>query len=279
VEREFDFDSEDAVRAAKKSKEKKTGGRINRLKFDSETTGLVLLPKFKGKPFIKEVSIHQYWSNADRRFIVNVTSPAQYGEKDPIMDIGWKYREKYMDSDNKKLKDLWRIFMPKDHRYLNCLNVKKLDEGPLVADLPKIVFDAIMDEVLELEEAGENLKSIYGLDTARILKVKHNGAKGLMKKYEVVKFMTKVPTFIEEEKVDKEDLLKSMADLDKLEPVHDDAKIKEALSTLKKIARKIEEKETSSTVDDDEINNDFDDEKDVMSEEKSSSDDSDFDLD
>ena len=281
MEREFDFDVDSAQKAAKKSKEKGSGGKINRLKLKAETTGILLLPPLKGKPFIKEVTTHSYWSPKENKFVVNnVVSPTMSGEKDPIMEVGWAYREKYKDSDNKKLKDLWRMFMPKDHRYVNCINIKAIDEGPMVLDMPKIVFDTVTDEILEVEDDG-GMRSICHLDEGRILKIKHNGGQGFQKKYEVVKFLNKTANLIEGGKVEKADLINAMVDLDKLEPVKDEAKLKEALATLKKIARSIEEKENEEIVDEDEMSNDFDDE-DVMeadTDSESSGEDDDFDLD
>ena len=71
-----------------------------------------------------------------------------------------------------------------------------------------------------------------------------------------------------------------MADLDKLEPPHDEKKVAEALATLSKIARKIEERESSEIVDDVEMSNDFGDDADAVSEAPSAVDnDDDFDLD
>ena len=177
-----------AIRAAARKSKESGGGKINRMKLQEKTSGVLLLkPVVENKPFVKEVSIHQYWSKKENKFLVNVTSPAMYEQEDPIMKMGWKYREKYMDSDNKKLKDLWKMFMPKDHRYVNVLNVKALEEGPKVLDLPKIAFDTIMDEILDLED--DQMGSIWDLDEGRILKIVHNGGTGLAKKYTVVKFL------------------------------------------------------------------------------------------
>jgi hypothetical protein len=271
----FNLSLEDTQKAAKKSKEKSTGGRVNYLKLKEQTTGVVLLPSADGKKFIKEMSVHQFYSPAERKMLVNVTSPAMDGEKDPIKDAGWAYREKYSDSDNKKLKDLWKMFMPKDIRSVNVLNVKDMDAGVQVMNMPKIVFDNVTEEILECETQDE-LDSICHFDKGRVLKIKHNGKDGLFKRYEIAKFLNKTANLLDSGKFDEETLTGMLYNLDKLEPPRDDAKVKEALATLKKMARKIEEKETESVVQDDDMDSEFDDAEII---EDSSTEEDEFDLD
>jgi hypothetical protein len=269
----FNFDLDSAKKAAQASKEKGSSTKIKRLKLKEETTGILLLPPLAGKPFIKEVSHHEYWSQKEKKFLVQVGSPAMHGEKDIIMEEGWKYRDKYKDSSNKKLKDLWKIFMPRNHKFVNCINIKAIEEGPMVLDLPLIVYNTVTDELAEMEEASD-MMTICDLDKGRILKIKHNGGEGIAKKYEVVKFMNKSANLVEDGKVEVEEVLNSMADLDRLELPCDDKKIQEALVALKKIARSIEEKETEEMVDEND-NSEFDDD---VKESKTASDEEEFEL-
>jgi hypothetical protein len=271
----FSLSLEDTQSAAKKSKEKASTGRVNYLKLKDQTTGVVLLPSADGKTFIKEMSVHQYYSPAKKQMLVNVSSPEMDGEKDPIKDVGWKYREKYMESDNKKLKDLWKIFMPKDVRSVNVLNVKDFEAGVQVMNMPKIVFDNVTEEILECE-TQEELDAICHFDKGRVLKIKHNGKTGLFKKYEIAKFLNKPAGLIESGKFDEETLQGMLYDLEKLVPPRDDAKIKEALATLSKIARKIEENETDGAIENDELDEDFSEDEIVEDE---SSEEDEFDLD
>lgn len=271
----FNLSLEDTKKAAKKSKESATGGKTSYLKLKEQTTGVILLPSADGKTFIKEMSVHQVYSPAERRMIVNVASPAMFGEKDPIKDAGWAYREKYMESDNKKLKELWKMFMPKDVRIVNAINVKDIDAGVQVLNMPKIVFDNVTEEILECE-TQEELDSICHFDKGRVLKIRHNGKDRIKKRYEIAKFLNKTANLIESGKFDEETLTGMLYNLDKLVPPKDDAQVKEALATLKKMARKIEEAETESVVEDEDLDNEFDDDEIIEDE---SAEEDEFDLD
>lgn len=247
----FQFNLGDQKKAAAAAKEKSKGSRKT-LDLKAELTEVLILPPtVKDAPLFFETCIHEVWVN--KKPIATCASPTFVGEKDPIMDYGWKIREKFGNSKNDKLKNLFKLFMPKQTRYVYVLNKAGVETGPLLLRMPSAAYDALIDEIGEAE-TDDDMKAICDLDEGRWLRIKHNGGEGLNKKY-VAKFSKNPAQLVEQGLVDSDKLAASVPDLRKLQPEQDPAAIKKVLKTLIEQANKTIEREGGEIEDDEEEDN------------------------
>jgi hypothetical protein len=258
----FVFNVGEQKKAAAAAKEKSKGSKKSMDLKKELSEVLVLPPTQKDAPIFFETCIHEVWVN--KKPIATCASPTFEGEEDPIMKQGWKIREKFQDSKSEKLKNLFKLFMPKNNRYVYVLNKDSIDAGPLLLKLPSAAYDTLMDEINEVE-TEEDMKAICDLDDGRWLRIKHNGGEGLNKKY-VAKFSKNTAQLVEQGLVDADKLAASVPDLRKLQPAVDPAAVKKVLKALMEQANKIIEREGGSMDDEEE-------EDDVILEDNDSEDD------
>ena len=290
---DFSLDFEEQKKEIKKLKEANYSGgssNIKYMKLSKPKTLLALLPykdtatnKYK---LIKSVSVHQYYDRLQNKYTVNITSPEMDKQTDLIKELGWKYKNKYQNSDNPKLKNLFKMFMPQTKHFINVINLDEEERklGVQVLKMPNLMFDIVTDEIMDAE-SQDDIDSICHFNKGRVCKIQHNGEEGMSRKYEVVKFTSKTTNL--SKYFSSEEIEKMIVDLDKVEGPRDEASVNDALNTLKRIAKKIEEKQLENVVDEEDIDKEFDDDDDdviVEKEEKVTSefdddDDDEWDLD
>lgn len=257
----FKFDPNELKKSAdtlKQQAERK--GSFKSFQFKEKESYLLILQK--DNQFIFDVALHEVWKN--KKPIFRVGSPTVNQEEDPIMKRGWEIREKFLDCGNEKLEGLFRKYMPRNQSFCRVIDLKNISEGVQIAALPKLVKDAIIDQVSEIE-TEEQAKAVFDLDLGRILKVTHNGGQGINKKYEVAKFLDKRAGLVKSGKVDPEEIEKQMFDLKKLQPSWDDAKLQKCLALIEEEVKYIIEQEGGDSVGDFEITSDDFDTNDSLS--------------
>lgn len=261
AKKKFKMSSKATKEAAKKANS--TGSSIKQFKMDENRVSaevLILGPVEDDAPAIFTTKKHQIWK--DKRPVSVVGTPSvnangdATGEKDKIMEIGWKLREKYKDSENEKKKTFWQKFLPDTQHHICVLDLKNVEAGPLVYSMPKMVADFVIDEI---NEHSDDLTSICDFDEGRKLYIKHNGEKGMNRKYKVVKFKGEAKLLedglIEEEDLDE--IAEKMPDLRRLQPKFDQDAFDTHLEKLAKMAQKIgidlDDLDVDSDEDDDEL--------------------------
>lgn len=228
--------------ATLKEQGEKKGGFRPLFTFKDKESFLLILQK--DNVFIHDVAVHEVWKN--KKMIAKVGSPSIKGEEDPIMLRGWEIKDKFKDSDNDDLKNLWRKYMPRRQSLCRVIDVKDDKQGVQVASLPKMVKDAIIEEVSEIENE-EQAASIFDLDKGRVLKVKHNGLPKLEKKFEVVKFLDKRAEMVKRGKADPAEIDKQMIDLNKYQTAWNDAQLQKVLKLIEDEVKYIIEREGGET--------------------------------
>jgi hypothetical protein len=210
-----------------KEQAEKKGG-FKQFKFKEKVSYIMILQK--DSVFIKDVHLHQLWKAG--KPVMTIGSPQADGLEDPIMKRGWEIREAFKENPDKELQNLFKLYMPKSITYANVIDLRKIEDGVQVAALPAAVKDLILDVVSEAE-SEDDLKKIFDLDEARPLKVAHNGGEKIDKKYETPRFLdNKVAGLLKSGKITEEQIEKQFFNLDKLQPVYDDAKIQKYLQML-----------------------------------------------
>jgi hypothetical protein len=265
----FVFDFAEQKKAAEAAKNGSSGGggrKILDLKKEI-TEVLILPPTIKDAPIFFETNMHEVWAN--KKPIAKCASPTFVGEDDPIMKAGWKIKDKFADSKNDKLKNLWRLFMPKKAHYVYVLNKEALDSGPLLLKLPHVAYELLLDELKDAE-SDDDIKAICDLDEGRWLRIKHNGATGLAKEY-IAKFSKNPVKLSENGAVDADKLVSNVPDLRKLQPAQDPAAIKRTLSAINQQVAAILTREGTSMDDEDEDSFEVDSDEEIEIEETKSS--------
>ena len=259
-----------------KKKQERSGG-FDSLKLNEEKNFVLILPPTKeNAPLFFETLTHQIWK--DGKPVVTVASPKFVGEKDPIMETGFQYQQKFKTSKNETLKNLYKLFMPKNARYVNALQLKMnedktftvVDKKPKVLNLPKLAYDAILDEI-ESADGEEDMKAIFDLNEGRALYLKTNGEQRTNKRYVTCKFLKNQVNLIDSGDIDPEQIIKQMFNLEKLQPAQDAQALAQALKLLKEQANRIISKYAKAPQEDEEM------EEDTVEETSSSNED--FDLD
>jgi len=128
------------------------GGKMSdkMMKYLVGTNKILILPPYKKGRLYKKVMKHQLWKG--KRPIISVGSPAKdEGEKDKLMEYAWKLKDKYAAHRSKKLQELYRLFLPVNETYVNCLDLKDIEKGVRVAKLPAAAFSLLLDEINELD--------------------------------------------------------------------------------------------------------------------------------
>jgi hypothetical protein len=210
--------------------EKKSGG-YNQLKFDKVLTEFFVLGvpehlEAEGVPWVLQTQTHQLWQ-AGKLIKDGGGSPTLEGEEDVLAKFAWELKDKYADSGNKKLEELYKVLLPSRQIFVNVvdmhtnkdtkerLNVKDLSK---VCSLPKTVFEYVESE---FDEYG--FDKVFDLETGCHFKVLHNGGKGFQKKYIKMKTYNNV-ALISKNKINEEELIASMYDLRKLQPAYNEGK-------------------------------------------------------
>lgn len=231
----FIMKSKASQEAVKKAKEK--GGGKATLKLDkAETRLLILGPVEETKPVLYVTKTHEIWADNKPRSIVG--TPAVDNEKDKIIDLGWKLREKYLESDNEKKRDFFKRFLPKEKHYVNVLEIGNEAAGPQVFAMPAKVRDLVLDE---LGDCGEDLSTVCDFDEGRILLIKSNMKPKFQRKY-ACKFLAKTANLIENGILDETSIGEvgdKLFDLEKLQPAFDEEAFDKHFEMLKKSAEKL----------------------------------------
>ena len=255
----FVFNFEDQKKAAAAAKSGGGGGRKSLDLKKQVTEVLILPPTIKDAPIFFETCIHEVWAN--KKPIAKCASPTFVGEEDPIMKAGWKLREKFQDSKNDKLKNLWRLFMPKKAHYVYALNKEDIEAGPLLLKLPHAAYEILLDELSDAE-SEEDVKAICDPDDGRWLRIKHNGKEGLAKEY-LAKFSKDTVKLVENGAVDADKLAASVPDLRKLQPHQDPASLKKTLAAIQAQVNSVLKREAADIEDDGDDNFEEDSDEDV----------------
>lgn len=305
---EFDFDTEDFAKEQKEREQAKNGGgggfKYEKMSLSPDTTVIALLPPLprtggKKSKLIKTIIEHQLWgfdaTTGKRKLEGKCTSAKMIQEKDNIIGMGLKYRAKYKDSKNKKLKDLHLMFYPKSMDYANVLDIEEVKKLKKAGDpnfvkskvlrLPSLLEKHISEEIMALRNAGESAKSLVDINEGKLISIKGNGKKGKEVRYEVIRFSAPNHQFGNKLGFTSSDVIKTMHDLEKLEFPFSRDKEKQYLEKLLAKVRSIEAQETGGdvvdNVDADAPVSDFDfsaDSGDEFDMSSSSSDSSEFDM-
>lgn len=229
----------DALKAnAKKLKEKaQSGGSVNY--FDSSKPEAYVIFLKHENNFIQDLTHHEVWKA--KKLVGRVGSPSCEGLDDPISKKGWELYERYKESEVEEVKNLFKKYLPRTESVAFVIDVKDIDKGVQVMRLPKPVKDLLLDEVDGIE-SEEDAMSIFHPEEARIMKITHNGEKGIKRKYGAVKFLNKKAELISRGKFTEEEIEKQLFDLRKLQGTWDDAKLAKMLALIDDEARYILEK-------------------------------------
>lgn len=230
------------------------GSKVDYMKLGPGVNKILILQPWNGRDLMKRLLMHQVWKGG--KPIITATSPRiEDGGEDPIMDYGFRLREKYEDSPNKKKQELWRKYMPSDSIVVNALNLSEDNPTPKVLRLPPVAVKLLVDEIGEAEDGDE----IWDLENGHPLIIKGNGKSGNNRRYEYAKFSKNKAALISEGRVD-EDILNNLWDLDKLLPKIDESRLKKVLAELKKQDQQILGGGSEDEADDDDDNDEEEDE-------------------
>lgn len=205
------------------------GGKVDYGKLGPGLNRLLILPPWDGKNLMKRVLVHQVWKG--RKPIMTATSPRIVeGEDDPIMDAGFRLKEKFEESTDKRKQILWKKYMPSDTFCVNALNLDDKNPTPKVYRLPNIAMKFLCDEVGEIEDGD----TIWDLEKGFPLIIKGNGKNGNDRRYILAKWSKKPAALVSEGRVDEDAILEGLHDLDTLQPKVSEEKLKKVLTMLKK---------------------------------------------
>lgn len=238
----FKMKSKATKEAAKKATE--SGGGLKSFKMDKNktTANLLVLGSVKEEMgAVFTAKCHELWKAGKPVHTCGTPSVDKLGnatgEKDPIVDTGWKLREKFLKSTNKKKKDFFKNFLLKTKHFVNVLDLDNLEAGPQCYLMPSSVADVVLEE---FNEVGEDISSICGFDEGRILYIKHNGGEKLARKYKVVKFKNETANLLEDGALTEEDLVeieKKLYDLSRHQPAYSETEFEKHLEHLGKAAQ------------------------------------------
>lgn len=239
----FKFSSKASKEAAQKQKEK-TGYAYKSFKLTGEKARLLILAPIDEKESVfHKVVKHQVWGLRDgkKAVIAEAASPTAFGEKDKIMQTGFKLRTKYLKSKNEKIKTAWRSWMPKDLYYINVLDLDKLEAGPQVYLVPNSIFQTIQSE---LEDLDYDLEKLCDFTDGRVLQVKSNGQEGMQKRYDSKFLTTTAGEFLDKlgtelTSKDIEEIASKVYSLSKLQPKANEEDLDKVEAALEKYAQKL----------------------------------------
>lgn len=242
-------------------------GSVPRLKLSGGVNKVLILPSKDPDNLYKKVMVHQVWKG--KRPVATATCPRiEDGEDCSICDHGFRLREKYEDNKSLRKQNLWKNFMPTNDNFVNALNLKSKNPTPEVLKLPQAAYKLLLSEFEDITDIG----SIVDLDSGRILKIEGNGKEGNFRRYEVCKFLNKTANLVEDGKVEEEEIMEAIFDLDKLQHEVDEKKVAGVLRKLKvqsgdtssakdeEESEEVEEELEEVEVDDDDDDDDFENE-------------------
>lgn len=233
----FTLNSSASKKAVAKAQEK---GSRKRFKMSGEKAALLLIgPVGENEPVFGTNIIHQHWGQ-NQDFICASASPKAFEQKDKLVDMGWKLRNKYDPKEGKgkkhsnpKIKDLWQSFMPKTVHTINVLDLNDIEKGIQQYDAPKAVMEVIFDEINELDG---DLTTICDFKEGRRLLVQKAGS-GLRTKYKA-KFSDKRAN-LDLSAEDEDALAAQVSPLSKCQTPLDEAAYEKVFDYLCKKAEKL----------------------------------------
>lgn len=214
--------------AQKDAEAKSSGGKVDRLKLSGGINKVLVLPPYKEGGLYKKVMVHQIWKN--KKPVATGTCPRiKDGEDCKVCSFGWKLKEKYEDHKSEKIQNLWKLFMPTQDHYVNALDLSSKNLVPQPLKLPPVAFQLLLSEIDE-SESGED---ICGLDEGRPLIIKGNGKEGNFRRYPVAKFSKNTANLVADSKVEEEEIMNALVNLDKLQGKVSEEKLDDVFRKLK----------------------------------------------
>ena len=235
----------------KNQQSKGEGSGVDYLKLEKQISYIAILPGLDGKDFSKKVVVHESWTNKKLNYRV-ACAKGQDRSDCPVCNMGWQVRDHYANSKDEKKKELFRKFMPTTTTFVNAVDMKASEIKPKVYRVPNAVYSAISDEI----DDAKDLNDLFDIDDGKILKIKTNGLTGLKKKYDNVKFTDKHPKLIVDGKIDIDDLIDQMKDLETLDTPFSMKKLEKLALQLKKKYLKGIDLEDEEVVEEDEVDTD-----------------------
>lgn len=234
-----------------------TKGGFARFKFgEGKEKRLLILGPTSDVSAVFTATYHEKFGAS--KLLGKAASPAYTGDVDKISDIGWKLRDKYMESTNIKKKDLWKSFMPKRPSFVSVLDLDNVELGPQVYQMGGTVSELVLEEFAECD----GIMSICDFDEGRILRVRSNRKPKLKRRY-TCEFLEETANLIEDGVLDDDsisELADKMYDLSKLQPPFNQEAFDKYFTLLTKSAAAIgvniddflgDEDETESEIEDD----------------------------
>lgn len=259
-------DTKKTKELVKKHQEGNGKGKVDFLKLKNIKNYIAIVPGLDGKPFAKKLVTHEAWSQG--KLLFRIACGKNDDRTDcPVCNTFWKLRNKYGESKDEKKKGLSRKFQNTTTIYVNAVDVTKgSDYKPRVLNVPNSVYTAISHEIDDYDDANE----LINIDTGKVLKIVSNGKTGLAKRYEGIKFLNKQPLLIKDGKIELDEFMEQIIDLDTFDIEYSEKKAQELdLKLRKKYCQGIDLEDESDDsdyenddVDDDEGLEDDDDMKD-----------------
>jgi len=242
----------------KKHQEGNGKGKVDYLKLKNIKNYIAIVPGLDGKPFAKKVVTHEAWSQG--KLLFKIACGKNDDRTDcPVCNTFWKLRSKYGESKDEKKKALSKKFQNTTTIYINAVDVTKgSDYKPKVLNVPNSVYTAISHEIDDYDDANE----LINIDTGKVLKIVSNGKTGLAKRYEGIKFLNKQPLLIKEDKIELDEFMEQIFDLDKFDIEYSEKKAQELdLKLRKKYCQGIDLDDDSDDSNSDYENDDVDDDE------------------
>ncbi len=222
----YSFEATKKAAQLQREKEANSGG-MNRLKLGPKLNKILVLPAMGKNPLFKRVMEHVVWKN--RKPIMRATcARVTDGEECKVCKKGWKIKEKFEDHKSEKEQNKWRAFMPTNDNYVNAIDLLSKDYEQGALKLPSLADELLLSEIEE-SKTGED---ICGLDKGRAMIIKGNGKSGNMRRYKVAKFSTAPVNLLADSKVEEDDVMEKLINLEKLQGKPDEAKLDKVLRKL-----------------------------------------------
>ena len=217
-------------KAAKKAAER--GAKYSNFSMGDKASAklLILGPTKEDHAAVFTTSVHEVWANG--KPVAKCGSPQFTGDDDKIAKIGWKLHKKFKENKNPKLKEAYKMFLPKQNNHIVVLDMDDVEAGPQIFPMTGAVSEVVLDEINDAE--NDDLSDICDLNEGRLLFVKSNKKPKLKRRYKA-KFLTQTANLLEDGILDEEsaeELAKNVPDLTKLQPAFDEKAYEKVLNLL-----------------------------------------------
>jgi hypothetical protein len=254
AKRSFNYDDEDYE---KKKKSRESGNdTFHKLPKKSRIAILPGLTTEKGekRDWLSMTQNHDVYVNG--KPIGKTGCNKAFDEDCPICERGWKIYNKFKDSTNVKKKDMFKMYMPREERYVNAVILTEEEPSVKPLRLPKVIYEEIEDFMMENEVKPSKM---FHVDKGRSVLVQTNGKTGIAIKYKA-KVENKMVKLLSDEILSEEDILDNCVDLETFQLPFDKAKASAIIKKLSKIDGFKDDEEDEIDEDDlddeDEVNDD-----------------------